>query len=324
MRVGFLDDFLPAGNVEETGDLLVDVPFPNGARQRHDVLARVVGDEKARRRLQFLGGFRDIAQLEVGDFAGERQIARAVEQAAVIAVPTPRQDERGDFHDLVAFRAHGIEHHQLLQHPVRWKFIRCEVGEGEIADFPAGPGVFQEFQRLGLGELLHITLRLIRVRCPPVTEIGEGFQGRCAGRHFLSPKFLQRHCVPGDGEQLIVTLLLPVLKRILVKQVQVFGDLRLPEHLLVLLRTRADHPRHERGRGRQMVGRQRQAFRVEIIDGQVAVGMDDDGTRALLDRRGIDAVGKPFLNDDRVTEITFGLGEQVANGHGLAGAGHSQ
>jgi hypothetical protein len=63
-----------------------------------------------------------------------------------------------------------------------------------------------------------------------------------------------------------------------------------------------------------MVGREGQSFRVEIIDGQIAVGMNDDGARSFLDRCGIDAVGKPFFDDDGVTKITFGLREQVANG----------
>ena len=55
LGVGFLNDFLPAGDVEEAGDFLIHVPFPQRARQRHDVLARVVGDEEASRRLQLLG-----------------------------------------------------------------------------------------------------------------------------------------------------------------------------------------------------------------------------------------------------------------------------
>ena len=84
--------------------------------------------------------------------------ARAVEQAAVVAVATPRQNERGDFDDLVAFRTHRVEHHQFLKHPVRRKFLRREVGEGEVADFRAGPGVFQEFQSRAFVELGEILL----------------------------------------------------------------------------------------------------------------------------------------------------------------------
>ena len=83
--------------------------------------------------------------------------------------------------------------------------------------------------------------------------------------------------MPRDVEQLVVTFLLPVLKRILVKQVEIFGDLRLAEHLFVLLRRCANHPRDERGRGGQMIRRERQTFRVEVIDGQVAVRVNDDG-----------------------------------------------
>ena len=185
-------------------------------------------------------------------------------------------------------------------------------------------GVFQKLQRLGLGELVQIILRLVGMSRPPVTEIGKCLQRRRARRHFLRAKLLQRHRVPRDAEQLVVALLLPILKRILVKQIQVFCDLRLPEHLFVLLTRRANHPGHERGCRRQMVGREGQSLRVEVIDGQVAIRVDDDGARTVLDGRGVDSVGKPFLNDDGVTEITFGLREQVANGHGLASARHTQ
>jgi hypothetical protein len=203
---------------------------------------------------QFLRGLRDVAQLEVGDFAGERKIARAVEQAAVVAVATPRQNQRGDFHDLVAFRTHRVEHHQLLQHPVRRKFVRREIGEGEVADFLAGPGVFQEFQ--------HRRLRRIGADIPPLRSGGlpssrgspQKFRGWSRPAAFFRREFLQRHRVPGDVEQLVVPLLLPVLKRILVKQVQVFGDLRLPEHLFVLLTRSANHPRDQRGRAERWSG----------------------------------------------------------------------
>ncbi len=199
-----------------------------------------------------------------------------------------------------------------------------KVGKGEVADFLAGPGVFQEFQHRRFLELALIFLRFGRVGCFPVAEVRKSFEGRRAGRHFFGAKILQRHRVPGDVEQLVVALLLPVLERILVKQVQIFGDLRLPEHLFVLLTRSANHPRHQRGCRRQMVGREGQSLRVEIIDGQVAVGMNDDGPRAFLDRRGVDAVGKPFFDDDGVTEITFGLRKQVANRDRFPRARHAQ
>ena len=39
---------------------------------------------------------------------------------------------------------------------------------------------------------------------------------------------------------------------------------------------------------------------------------------------GVNAVGKPFLDDDGVTEVALGLREQVANGDGLPCAGHAE
>jgi len=93
--------------VEEAGDLLVDVPFPMARGNVMMCLRAVVGDEETGGSLQLLRGLRDVAQLEVARlFAGERKIARAVEQAAIVAVTTPRQNQRRDFHDLVAFAAH--------------------------------------------------------------------------------------------------------------------------------------------------------------------------------------------------------------------------
>ena len=97
LRVAFLHDFLAAWNVEKPGDFLIHVPFPQRARQRDDVLAGVVGDEETRRGFQFLGRFGNVAQLKMGDFAGERKIARAVEQTAVVAVPAPRQQSAWQF-----------------------------------------------------------------------------------------------------------------------------------------------------------------------------------------------------------------------------------
>ena len=260
----------------------------------------------------------------MGDFSRERKIARAVEQAAVVAVPTPRQNQRGDFDDLLALRTHRVKHHQFLQHPVRGKFVGREIGEGEVADFPAGLGFFQEPEHLGLVERREILICLVEVAGLPVSEVRKSFEGGRARRHPFGAEFLQGQRVPRDVEQLVVPFLLPVLKRILVKQVEVFGDLRLPEHLLVLLTRRSNHARDQRGRGGKMVGCERQSFGVEIIDGQIAVGMNDDGTRALLDRLRVDAVGQSFLDDDGVGEITFGLREQITDGHGFARARHSQ
>ena len=184
LGVGFLNDFLAAGNVEEAGNFLIHVPLPQGARQRHDMLARVVGDEETRCGLQLLRRFRDVAQLEVRDSAGEREIARAVEQAAVVPIATPRQDERGDFHDLVALRAHRVEHHQLLKHPVRREFVQGEISKGEIADFLAGLGVFEK----------QVTFRL--------REQVANCDGLARARHSKQNRVLRRLVVVRAGESL--------------------------------------------------------------------------------------------------------------------------
>ena len=73
-----------------------------------------------------------------------------------------------------------------------------------------------------------------------------------------------------------------------------------------------------------MIGSERQAFRVEVIDGQVAVGMNDYRACAFFDSGRVDPVAETFLNDDRVAEITFGLRKQVANGQRLARTRHAE
>ena len=130
--------------------------------------------------------------------------------------------------------------------------------------------------------------------------------------------------MPGDVEELVVTFLAPILKRVLVEQVDVFGNLRLTKHLFVLLCGGSNHACHQRGRRRQVIGSERQAFCVEVIDGQVAVGMNDYRACAFFDRGGVDPVAETFLNNDRVAEIAFGLRKQVTNGHRLARARHAE
>src|SRR5439155_12155012 len=46
LGVALLNNFLSAGDVEETGDFFVDVSLSQRALERNDVLARMVGDEE--------------------------------------------------------------------------------------------------------------------------------------------------------------------------------------------------------------------------------------------------------------------------------------
>ena len=100
----------------------------------------------------------------------------------------------------------------------------------------------------------------------------------------------------------------PVLERILVEQVQVLGDLRLSEHLFVLLGTKPNHPGDQGGCRRQMIRGERQTLRVQVVDRQVPVGMDDDRTRTLLDGGGVDPVAQPSSMITK-PEVPLGLGQ---------------
>ncbi len=154
--VAFLHDFLAAGDVEEAGDFLIHIPFPNGARERDDVLAGVIGDEKTGSGSQFLCRIGNVAQFKMSNLAGQRKIAHAVKQCAIIAIPTPRQKQRGDFDNLVALRAARVQRHQLLQHPVRRILVCFEIREADedgggtaFADYVWKPVVLIEMKKRG-------------------------------------------------------------------------------------------------------------------------------------------------------------------------------
>jgi hypothetical protein len=61
LGVGFLNDFLAAGDVEKARDFFIDVPLPQSAEQRHDVFAPVIGDEETRGSFQLLCRLWDVA-----------------------------------------------------------------------------------------------------------------------------------------------------------------------------------------------------------------------------------------------------------------------
>ena len=65
-------------------------------------------------------------------------------------------------------------------------------------------------------------------------------------------------------------------------------------------------------------------MRVEIIDRQVAVRLNDDRSRVRFDRARVDFVRKPFLDDDRVVVERFRLRKQIADSDAFAGAAHAE
>ena len=91
LRVALLHDLFAAWNVEQARDFLVNVPLPQSARHRDDVLARVVRDEESGDGAEEFRGFGNVAELEVRDLSGERDVARAIEETTVVAVGAPRQ-----------------------------------------------------------------------------------------------------------------------------------------------------------------------------------------------------------------------------------------
>ena len=68
LRVAFAHDLLAPWNIKEPGGFLENDPFPDGTRERDDVLPGETRNEQACRRLQFDGLLGDITQLEVSDF----------------------------------------------------------------------------------------------------------------------------------------------------------------------------------------------------------------------------------------------------------------
>ena len=288
------------------------------------MLAGVVGDEETGCGPQFLGRIGDVAQFKMGDFAGEREIADAIEQRAIVAVAAPRQEQSRNFDDLLAFGSAGVQGHQFLQHPVRWIFVWFEVGEGDVANLLAGCRVFQKSEHFGFGNCCSKAARFILLRSQPIAEVRERFQHRCPWRHLLAAEMVQRVGTAGDFEHPMVVLAGPILEYVFVKQIDVFGDLRLPEHLLVFALAEANHAGHECGGGAQVVRRERKSLRVEVVDGDVAVRLNDDGFGVGFNRLGVNAVGQPLLNDDGVGEVAFGLRKQVADGDGFSGPAHAQ
>jgi hypothetical protein len=67
LRVALFHDLFAAWNVKQARDFFVNVPLPQAARHRDDVLAGVVRDEKASDGAQQFRGFRNVAELEVRD-----------------------------------------------------------------------------------------------------------------------------------------------------------------------------------------------------------------------------------------------------------------
>ena len=123
LRVALLHDLFAARDVQQPRDFFIDVPLPQPARHRDDVLARVVRDEESGHGAKQLGGFGNVAQLEVRDLAGERDVAWTVEQATVVAVGAPRQKAS---REVCGGRVGTVELNQFLKHAMGRVFVGPE------------------------------------------------------------------------------------------------------------------------------------------------------------------------------------------------------
>ena len=72
--------------------------------------------------------------------------------------------------------------------------------------------------------------------------------------------------MPGNFQQSIGVATTPFFEDIFVKQHDVFGDLRFARKLFVLVTADAGDLGDKRHRGCELLGRERQTVRVEIID----------------------------------------------------------
>jgi len=143
LRVAFFHDLFAARNVEKTRDFLVNISLPQSARHRDDVLSRVVGNQEPRDSAQQLCGFGNVAQLEVSDFAGQRNVARAIQETTVVAVCRILGGTRW----LVELRDSSGYHALSLFSPVSLLGDR-EVGDRAYHWTPAQKGAFRRHIRV--------------------------------------------------------------------------------------------------------------------------------------------------------------------------------
>ncbi len=252
--------------------------FRRLSRHRDDVLARVVRDEESSDGAKQLRRFGNVAELEMRDLSGERNVARAIEETTVVAVGTPREQTRRE----ISGRGIGaVELNEFLEHPMRRIFVRLEVGEGEVADFPARGRLLQKPEHFLFADLGEKRISGLR-RCPePVAEVDEHIEAGRAGSRSPHPR--ERARVAGDFEQSLLVSPAPFLEYVVVEQHEIFRDLRFAGELPVLVVADSNDRSDERRSGREMLGGQRQSVRVEIVDRQVAVRLEDDRTRVRFD-----------------------------------------
>src|SRR5436309_10854680 len=87
----------------------------------------------------------------------------------------------------------------------------------------------------------------------------------------------------------------PFLEYVAVKQHEVFRDLCFARQLFVFVYADAGNFGDKSHRRREMFGRQRHAVRVQIVNRQIAIGLNDDGASMGFYSSRVDLVRQSFL-----------------------------
>ncbi len=199
---------------------------------------------------------------------------------------------------------------------MRRVFVRREVGEREVTHFALGAALLQKTQCIVVGN------RSVIQRVLRVAKIHERIQRRHAGTR--AAEACECAGVAGDFEQARFVALAPFGECVVEKQRDELRDLSLAGKLLVFVGADSDKLRDQRSRGCEMLRRERHPVRIEVVDGQVAVRLDDDRTRIRCDGARVALVGKPFLDNHGVVVKRLGLAEQITDGDALTRAAHAE
>ena len=148
----------------------------------------------------------------------------------------------------------------------------------ELGDFAFGNGGIK-LERLGVR------------RFHSVAQFGEGFEEGGAESHFLLPPFVDGAREPLQAGNPGLMFAGPFVKCVGVELMHVLADLGLAQLLLFGIGRLANHFRDEGHRTGDLELIERQALRIEIIEGQFAIGMNQN--RRAAQTLGEFFVGKP-------------------------------
>src|SRR5436309_2590961 len=115
----------------------------------------------------------------------------------------------------------------------------------------------------------------------------------------------------------------PFLEYVAVKQHEVFRDLCFARQLFVFVYADASNLCDKSHGGREMLGGERQAVRVQIVNRYVAIRLNDDRASVRFYSARVDLVRQSFLDDDGVIIKSFRLRKQIADSDTLTSTAHS-